>query len=95
MPRVVEVQGDYKILSTSRDFIVINTGMSYENHAHFKSLETLKHLLRLIEIGKAPTSPYMVKAAKRLLGDDFHELLPPRKKQNYYNHNPKATRRVG
>lgn len=95
MPRVVEVQGDYKILSTSRDFIVINTEMSYEHHAHFKSLDTLRHLLRLIEIGKAPTSPYMVKAARRLLGDNFHTLLQPRKKQKYYNHIPKATRRVG
>lgn len=86
MPKVLEIRGSYKILSTKRDYIVINTALAYENHAHFKRLEALKHLLHLIECGQAPASPYMIKAARRLLGDAYGQLRAPRQKPKYSNH---------
>lgn len=85
MPRIVEVRGDFKILATHRDYVVINTALEYENHAHFKSIGTLQQLLRLIDNGLMPTSPYMIKAAKRLLGNSYDALTPKRKKASYYN----------
>lgn len=92
MPKVLEICGDYKILSTKRDYIVVNMTLPYEHHAHFKTLNTLKHLIHLIDLGKAPTSPYLLKAAKRLLGDGFNQLQPKRKKQHYSNHHQRMNR---
>ena len=85
MSKVLEIRGDYKILATNRDYVVINTTLDYENHAHFKSIQPLYHLLKLIERGLMPTSPYMLKAAKRLLGDGFSSLTPKKKKEHYNN----------
>lgn len=86
MSRVIEVKGSYKILATNRDYVVINTELDYENHAHFKSLQTLHQLLRFLENGLAPTSPYLIKAAKRLLGEEYQNLQVKRKKLSYCNH---------
>ncbi|MBF4693057.1 hypothetical protein [Fusibacter ferrireducens] len=93
MSKVLEVRGNYKILATNRDYVVINMALAYENHAHFKSIQPLYHLLTLIEHGLMPTSPYMMKAAKRLLGDKFESLTPKRKKENYNNNHRKSRAR--
>ncbi len=93
MSKVLEVRGDYKILATNRDYVVINMTLAYENHAHFKSIQPLHHLLTLIEHGLMPTSPYLMKAAKRLLGDEFESLTPKKKKENYNNHHRKSRAR--
>jgi len=85
MPKILEVRGDFKIMMTKRDFIVVNTSKAYENHAHFKDLSALNHLITLIERGIMPTSPYFSKAAQRLLGNEFENLRKPRKKSPYYN----------
>ena len=91
MSRVIEVKGSYKILATNRDYVVINTNRDYENHAHFKSLQTLYQLLRLIDNGLKPTSPYLIKAAKRLLGTTYDTLNPKKKKAAYYNKSYRCT----
>ncbi len=93
MSKVLEVRGDYKILATNRDYVVINMTLAYENHAHFKSIQPLYHLLTLIEHGLRPTSPYMMKAAKRLLGDGFERLTPKKKKESYNNNHRKSRSR--
>lgn len=86
MSRVIEVIGSYKILATNRDYVVVNTRLDYENHAHFKSLQTLHQLLNIIEKGLVPSSPYLIKAAKRLLGEEYDALHVKRKKLSYFNH---------
>lgn len=93
MSKVLEVRGDYKILATNRDYIVVNTTLSYENHAHFKSVQPMYKLLSLIENGIQPHSPYLLKAAKRLLGDHFEDLTPRNKKDHYKNHHRKSKTR--
>lgn len=93
MSKVLEVRGDFKILATNRDFVVLNMTLAYENHAHFKSIQPLYHLLTLIENGLMPTSPYMIKAAKRLLGEGFENLVPKKKKEHYNNHHRKGSSR--
>jgi len=90
MPKVVETRGKFKIVATKRDYVVINTTLPYEHHAHFKSIQPLYKLLKLVDQGILPHSPYMLKAAKRLLGDDFYFLTPKHKKENYKNHHRRA-----
>ncbi len=93
MSKVLEVRGDYKILATNRDYVVLNMALEYENHAHFKSIQPLYHLLTLIEHGLMPNSPYLKKAAKRLLGDEFETLTQRKKKENYNNNHRKSKSR--
>ncbi|MDK2866895.1 MAG: hypothetical protein PWP51_2617 [Clostridiales bacterium] len=93
MSKVLEIRGDYKILVTNRDYIVVNTQLDYENHAHFKSVQPMYKLISLIESGILPHSPYLLKAAKRLLGDDFDTLTPQHKKETYKNHHRKSKAR--
>ena len=90
MSKVLEIRGEYKILVTNRDYIIVNTSLDYENHAHFKSVQPMYKLLNLIESGIQPHSPYMLKAAKRLLGESFADLSPQYRKDTYKNHHRKS-----
>ncbi len=85
MSKVIEIKGRFKILHTTHDYVVVNTTLDYENHAHFKSMKNIHHLINLLEKGLKPTSPYMIKAAQRLLGDEFGTLSQKRQKSNYNN----------
>lgn len=84
MCRVIDQVGEYKILQTTHDYVVVNTEKQYANHAHFKSRKDINYLLKLIKSGIKPRSNYMKKAAKRLLGDDYDSLNERGKR--YTNH---------
>lgn len=86
MSKVIEFRGCYKVLATNRDYVVINTTRDYEHHAHFKRLETVKSFISMIEKNQRPHSPYLLKAAKRLLGDEFSQLQERKTKMKYVNH---------
>ncbi len=92
MSRVLEIRGPYKVLATNRDYVVVNTLKDYTHHAHFKKMSTVSNFLRMIEGGKKPHSPYLMKAARRLMGDSFEGLGAVRKKEKYIN---RSGRRAG
>ena len=93
MSRVVGVIDEYKILQTSKDYIVVNTNGKYENHGHFKKLSTCYVIIRLIKRKTIPNKPFMLEAARRITIDEkYKEVLTNKQKKNkqrqyYFNPN--------
>mgnify|MGYP005996590619 CR=1 FL=1 len=73
------------IKRTSRDYLVIRVGGTYEQHAHFKSRKGAEQLIELIHKNRMPTKKYFIVAAKRLLTEEEFNNLTVKKKRNYYN----------
>jgi len=89
MCKVIDQVGEYKVLQTSRDYVVVNTEKEYSNHAHFRSRKDINCLLKLLRSGTKPHGQYMKTAAKRLLGDEYFEL---NEKGNKYHNRCVRTR---
>ena len=93
MSRVVGVIDEYRILQTSKDYIVINTNGKYENHGHFKKLSTCYVIIRLMKRKTIPNKPFMLEAARRITIDEkYKEVLTNKQKKNkqrqyYFNLN--------
>jgi hypothetical protein len=93
MSRVVGVIDEYRILQTSKDYIVINTNGKYENHGHFKKLSTCYVIIRLMKRKTIPNKPFMLEAARRITIDEkYKEVLTNKQKKNkqrqyYFNPN--------
>lgn len=93
MSRVVGVIDEYRILQTSKDYIVINTNGKYENHEHFKKLSTCYVIIRLMKRKTIPNKPFMLEAARRITIDEkYKEVLTNKQKKNkqrqyYFNPN--------
>lgn len=96
MARVVDVIGDYKIIRTPNDYIVINTKGEYRHHSHVKKESTARLLVKLVTRKTMPRSDYLVEAARRITLDESyrHELELKQKKdrQRYVNVNRGASR---
>ena len=83
MSRVVGVIDEYRILQTSKDYIVINTNGKYKNHGHFKKLSTCYVIIRLIQRKIIPNKPFMLEAARRITTDSkYKEVLTIKQKKN-------------
>ena len=98
MSRVVGVIDEYKILQTSKDYIVVNTNGKYENHGHFKKLSTCYVIIRLIKRKTIPNKPFMLEAARRITIDEkYKEVLTNKQKKNkqrqYYFNPSKGVRK--
>lgn len=71
--------------------IIINTLGKYENHGHVKFLGTCKKLLRLMDKGTVPDSPYLRDTALRVSLDEkykakvLHKIEKDKNKQKYFN----------
>lgn len=84
---------EYRILQTSKDYIVINTNGKYENHGHFKKLSTCYVIIRLMKRKTIPNKPFMLEAARRITIDEkYKEVLTNKQKKNkqrqyYFNPN--------
>jgi len=91
MARVVDVIGDYKIIRTSKDYIVINTKGEHRHHSHVKKESTARLLIKLVTRKTMPRSDYLVEAARRITLDDKYryelELKQNKDKQRYINVN--------
>ena len=85
MCRVLEPKGRFNILQTSRDYVVVNTELKYENHAHMNKLEHAIILIKLIDKGILPHSKYWRTAARRLLDNKEYSQLRVKKKEKYIN----------
>lgn len=98
MSRVVGVIDEYKILETSRDYIIVNTNGKYENHGHFKKLSTCFVLIRLLQRKTIPSKPFMLEAARRITIDEkYKEVLSNKQQKNkqrqYYFNSNKGVRK--
>lgn len=98
MSRVVGVIDEYKILETSRDYIIVNTNGKYENHGHFKKLSTCFVLIRLLQRKTIPNKPFMIEAARRITVDATYEQVLANKQQKnkqrqYYFNSNKGVRK--
>ena len=84
---------EYRILQTSKDYIVINTNGKYENHGHFKKLSTCYVIIRLMKRKTIPNKPFMLEVARRITIDEkYKEVLTNKQKKNkqrqyYFNPN--------
>ena len=82
---------EYRILQTSKDYIVINTNGKYENHGHFKKLSTCYVIIRLMKRKTIPNKPFMLEAARRITTDAKYKQtlelkqLKNKQRQRYFN----------
>ena len=94
----MEVINEFTILEGKDDYIVKNNKGKYENHGHFKKVDTCYTLIRLMQKKTIPRSTYLLEAAKRITTDAKYKQtleLKQRKnkqKQRYFNSN-KGVRR--
>lgn len=68
--RVITSIEEFKVLRTTRDYVVVNTSGKYENHSHFDSYAGAITCIDLIKRKKVPHSAYLAKAAYRLTTDE-------------------------
>lgn len=87
MAKVIEIKDNYKILETSRGFVVANTNLEYKNHAHFRKLSDIYKLINILNKGLMPISKYWREAARRLLTEEEYESLRDKRKPRYVNIN--------
>ena len=69
MSRVVFYHKQFKVLQVGKDsFVVVRKHSSaYGHHSHLSSLEGAIRLIKLLDQGILPPSPYLQESAKRLL----------------------------
>ena len=68
--RVVDRIGDYKILQTSKDYVVRNTKGVYDNHGHFYGLDICYTIIDLMQKQTVPKSKYLRGSALRISTND-------------------------
>ncbi len=69
MCKVVNVIGQYKIIRTQKDYVVINMRGNYENHGHFKKLSTCYVICRLLNHWDVPKKRYLIRSCIRITTD--------------------------
>lgn len=63
--------------------IVKNNKGKYENHGHFKKVDTCYVIIRLLQRKTIPNKPFMIEAAKRITTDStYREALTIKQKKN-------------
>ena len=69
MSRVVFYHKQFKVLQVGQDsFVVVRkNSRTYEHHSHLSSLTGAIRLIKLLDQGILPHSPYLQESAKRLL----------------------------
>lgn len=77
----------FKVIKTSRDYVIIRDGGTYDQHGHIRNRRTVNQLIRYIELGKLPTSRYLRECARRLLTDEEYNNLQDKRKDYYINVN--------
>ncbi len=93
MCRVIDQVGDYKILKASRSYIVKNVKGGYDNHGHFKKLDTCYLIIKLLQKRQVPRSRYLRESALRIsTNKDYinkvkHKIQKDKDKQKYINVN--------
>lgn len=91
MCRVVDQVGDFKILTTSRGYVVKNINGSYDNHGHFRKLGTCYKIIKMVQRKQVPNSKYLRESAIRLSLDTRYtdrvkrKIAKDRDKPRYYN----------
>ncbi len=98
MSKVVEVIDEFTILEGKDDYIVKNNKGKYENHGHFKKVDTCYTIIRLMQKKTIPRSTYLLEAAKRITTDaKYKQTLELKQKKNkqrqYYFNSNKGVRR--
>ena len=89
---------EFTILEGKDDYIVKNNKGKYENHGHFKKVDTCYTLIRLMQKKKIPRSDYLLEAARRITIDAKYKQalelkqLKNKQRQRYFNSN-KGVRR--
>lgn len=73
MCKVVNVIGQYKILRTNYDYVVINMRGSYENHGHFKKLSTCYVICKILNHWTVPKRRYLIESCIRITTDDEYK----------------------
>ncbi len=83
---------DFKILNSSKSYILINKHGKYSNHGHFKKADTCHLMIKLIKRMEVPKSKYLQDAALRIsINEDYkNKILKKRDKQFYININKGA-----
>ena len=83
MSRVIGVINEFTILEDKDDYIVKNNKGKYENHGHFKKVDTCYTIIRLMQKKTIPRSTYLLEAARRITIDpDYKQLLEMKQKKN-------------
>lgn len=91
MSRVVGVINEFTILEGKDDYIVKNNKGKYENHGHFKKVDTCYTLIRLMQKKTIPRSTYLLEAARRITIDAKYKQtlelkqLKNKQRQRYFN----------
>lgn len=85
MCRVISGKGKFKILQTSKDYVVVNTEGVYKQHSHHQNRRSAEKLIILLQKGLMPKSEYLKVSAKRLLGEEDFNKLRGKRKKKYVN----------
>lgn len=87
---------NFKIIQSSRDFVVIRKDFPYEFHSHFKRYSGARGLIRLFYKQIIPNEPYFYTAMERITTDaEFDSFYPQKEKQLYRNVNKGVNRKRG
>lgn len=82
---------EFTILEDEDGYIVKNNKGKYENHGHFKKVDTCYTLIRLIQKKTIPRSTYLLEAARRITTDAKYKQilelkqLKNKQRQRYFN----------
>ena len=91
MSKVIGEIGEFTILEGEDDYIVKNNKGKYENHGHFKKVDTCYTLIRLMRKKAIPRSEYLLEAARRITTDAKYKQtlelkqLKNKQRQRYFN----------
>jgi hypothetical protein len=80
------LKNKFNVIKNSRGYVIVRVDGTYEQHAHIKTMDVCRLLIRLIEANKLPTSRYLQGSCRRLLLEEEYSQLK-RKKQYYINVN--------
>lgn len=85
------VINEFTILEDEDGYIVKNNKGKYENHGHFKKVDTCYTLIRLMQKKTIPRSTYLLEAARRITTDTKYKQtlelkqLKNKQRQGYFN----------
>ncbi len=91
MSRVIGVINEFTVLEDEDGYIVKNNKGKYENHGHFKKIDTCYTLIRLMQKKTIPRSAYLLEAARRITTDAKYKQilelkqLKNKQRQRYFN----------
>jgi hypothetical protein len=91
--KIIWEHGEFKVLRSRRDFVLVRKGYPYEFHAHFKDLKGCKTLVKLFEKKKIPFQEYYKLAMERITTEEEREQFTPQRKKLYYFNSQKGVRR--